>query len=66
MFDPGSAVDEMLLCLHTGEGQEQRQEPVAQDSVSGINGPGENAAPENPVSSGNSRFVQKEGSTGPR
>lgn len=34
---------------------------MAQDSVSGINEPGENTAPENPVSKGNSRLVQKEG-----
>lgn len=60
MFDPGSVVNEMLPRLHRGEAQEQRQEPMAQDSVSGIIGPGENAAPENPVSSGKRRLVQKE------
>lgn len=57
VFGSGGVVKEMLLCLHRGEGQEQRQEPVA----SGINGSGENAAPENPISTGNSRVVQKEG-----
>lgn len=33
VFEPASVVNEMLLCLHRGEGQEQRQEPVAQDGA---------------------------------
>lgn len=61
LFDPGSVANEILLCLCRGEGQKQRQEPVAQDVVSGINRPGENSAPGNPISRGNSRLVQKEG-----